>query len=419
MTRVLAPIRRHPLIAYVVLAWGLSWAYWIPMALRGEVVTPGGNVSHFPGLLGPLVAAVIVTAIAEGRAGLRDFGGRLVRWRVPLRWYLVAALPYVIFLGAVALQAVTGGATPTLADMVKFSGLPVLAFPLVVLLVLIFNGYGEEAGWRGFLTPHLLARRGPLTTSLIVAAVWFTWHVPSFWVIETYRNMGLAIIPMMGFGILSGAIVLTWLYIGSGGSIWIIALWHVALNFGSATIAGRGMAGIVVYNAMLLWAIVVVIGWLLATEPKNRSFLTRLRDGFMIATLRSPLGRFFGGMTVITFRTRRSGRTLMTPVECVYEPGHLFVLVGHPEQKQWWRNVRANPEVTVAIGGREVTAHATVHVGDDPQAEDDLATYLEHRPRVARALGLPPERTPDRAGLAAAAEKTVSVRIDLRPAPAG
>ena len=54
--------------------------------------------------------------------------------------------------------------------------------------------------------------------SLMVAVVWFTWHVPSFFVIETYRNMGWAVLPMMGFGILSGAIVLTWVYVGSGAA---------------------------------------------------------------------------------------------------------------------------------------------------------------------------------------------------------
>jgi membrane protease YdiL (CAAX protease family) len=419
MTRVLEPVRRHPVVAYVVLAWGLSWAYWIPMALRGEIVTPGGNSSHFPGLLGPLVAAVIVTAFAQGWAGLRDFGARLVRWRVPLRWYLLAALPYLIFLAAVGLLAVTGGQTPTAGEMAEFSGLPILAFPVVILLVLVFNGYGEEAGWRGFLTPELLKRRGPLTTSLIVAAVWFTWHVPSFLVIETYRNMGLAIFPMMGFGILSGAIILTWLYIGSGGSIWIIALWHVALNFGSATIAGRGVSGAVVYNAVLIWAIFVVVGWMLANQPATRPLVARLRDGFMIATLRSPLGRLFRGMTVISFTARRSGRTLRTPVECVSEASHLIILVGRSERKQWWRNVMANPEVTVEVDGREVAGRAIVHVGDDPGAEQDLATYLVHRPRVGRVLDLPPDPMTDHAALARAAERSVSVRIDLQPQATG
>ena len=362
MARTRDLIRRHPIAAYLILAVGLTWANWIPMALRGEIVTPGGNVSQFPGLVGPMIAAVIVTLVVEGRAGLRDLGARMLRWRVPLRWYGVATIPYLMFLAAVGLLAVTGGQTPTFAELGEFSGLPALAFPLVVVLVLVCNGFGEEVGWRGFLTPKLLSRHGPITTSLMVAAVWFAWHVPSFWVIETYRNLGLTIIPMMGIGITSGAIVLTWIYVSSGSSIWIVALWHLALNFGSATAAGRGLPGVVVWNGVLLWAIVVVVGWLVADEPGTRPFVVRLRDGLLVGALRSPMGRLFGGMTVITFKGRRSGRTLRTPVECVHEPGRLYVLVGHPDHKQWWRNVQVTPEVIVEVAGRDIAGRATVHV---------------------------------------------------------
>ena len=415
MDALLDPIRRHPVVSYVLLAWGIAWAYWVPMAIRGEVVTPGATTgsSHFPGLMSPLVAAVVITAIVGGRSGLLDFGRRLFRWRVPLRWYAAAALPFAIYLGAAVAMAGTGGKQFAIAELGEFSGLPTtLGWPLLILAVLVFNGYGEEGGWRGFLTPALLARRGPFTTSLIVAAVWFTWHVPSFPVIETYRNMGLAIIPMMGFGILSGAIVLTWLYVGSGGSIFIVSLWHLALNFGSATTAARGLPGIVLWNAILVWAMVVAVGWLVAGEPRNRPFLTRLRDGTLIALLRSPVGRYVHGMTVITFKARRSGRTLRTPVECVHEAGRLLVFVGHPEGKQWWRNVQANPDVLVEIDGQDQPGRATVHAGTDAESASDLGVYLEHRPRLAKWLEVPLEPL-DPAALAAAAGRSVSVRIDL------
>lgn len=411
---VVASVRRHPLAWYVVLAWGLSWAYWIPMLVRGEVVTPGATTgsSHIPGLAGPMVAALIVTAVSRGRLGLREYVGRFVQWRVSLRWYGFAVLPIAIFLAVVGLLAISGGPAPDLADLGEFSGLPELSWPLLILAVLVFNGYGEEAGWRGFLVPGLLQRRGPFTTSVIVAAVWFAWHVPSFPVIEGYRIAGLGIIPMMGIGLIAGAMILTWLYVGSGGSIWIVSLWHLTYNFASATTAGRGVVGMVVYTAIIVWALGVAVAWLVADEPRSRPFMTRLRDGFLIATLRSPFGRRVHGMTVITFTARRSGRTLRTPVECVFEPGRLFVLVAQPDTKQWWRNVMANPDVLVEVDGRDVAGRATVHTGDDASAERDLWVYLSHRPRVARMLGVASETAQSEA-LAGLAARTVSVRIDL------
>lgn len=414
-------IRKRPLASYVLLAWGLSWAYWMPMLVRGEVVTPGATTgaSHFPGLLGPMVAALVVTAIVGGTHGLREYLAHFVQWRVSLRWYGAAVLPMVIFLVAWALLALFGGPAPDLVDLGEFSGLPALAWPLLVLAVLAFNGYGEEAGWRGFLVPGLLKRSGPFTTSLIVAVVWFTWHIPSFAVIEGYRIFGLGIVPMMGLGLIAGAMILTWLYVGSGGSIWIVALWHLTYNFASASSAGRGPAGMIVYTAVIAWALVIAIAWLVADEPRTRPFMARLRDGFLIALLRSPLGRSIHGMTVITFKARRSGRTLRTPVECVHEAGQLFVLVGHPDTKQWWRNVMANPDVLVEVDGRDVQAHATVHHGSDETAARDLGIYVEHRPRVARMLGIPQGAEEGARAIAEAAARTISVRIDLRAGAAG
>jgi len=53
-----AVIRRHPLPAFFVLAYLFSWSYWIPLALAG------GEGSHIPGLLGPMLAAFVVGAVA-------------------------------------------------------------------------------------------------------------------------------------------------------------------------------------------------------------------------------------------------------------------------------------------------------------------------------------------------------------------
>ena len=418
MSGLIGAVRRHPLASYVVLASAASWAYWIPMAVRGEIVTPGATTgaSHFPGLLAPMLAALIVTVVVGGRAGLGEYLGHFVRWRVPVRWYLTAILPIVLFLATAGLLAVSGGPAPNLADLGEFSGLPALAWPLLILAVLMFNGFGEEAGWRGFLVPGLLTRRGPFTTSLIVAAAWFTWHVPSFAVIEGYRIFGLAILPMMGLGLIAGSMILTWLYVGSGRSIWIVALWHLTYNFASASAAGRGAAGSIVYAAIIVWALAVGVAWLVADEPRSRPLMTRLRDGFLIGLLRGPLGRSIHGMTVVTFKGRRSGRTLRTPVECVYEAGQLFVLVGQPDTKQWWRNVMANPDVLVEVDGHDLPGRATVHTGTDESAVHDLGVYLEHRPGVARSLGAEPGSSDFRDALTAATARTVSVRIDLSPA---
>ncbi len=170
--------------------------------------------------------------------------------------------------------------------------------------------------------------------------------------------------------------------------------------------------------APVLWmsAVSLRLQWVArpAVRGAGRPLGTRLRDGSLAAILRSPLGRFAPGMTVIGFRGRRSGRSLSTPVECVRLDDRLLVFVGGPEDKQWWRNVQANPEVTVEVDGQAVPGRATVHASGGPEAEEDLAAYLEHRPRMGR----PPGLSGDLAALGAVASGAVTVRIELDPAAA-
>ena len=37
--------------------------------------------THMPALMGPMAAAILATAIYQGREGLRELVGRMVRWR--------------------------------------------------------------------------------------------------------------------------------------------------------------------------------------------------------------------------------------------------------------------------------------------------------------------------------------------------
>ena len=80
-------IARHPLAAFVGLAYLVSWSCWIPFAVRGDTFRQGvGWPTQMLGLMGPLVAAVIVTGVADGREGLHRLWRSIIRWRIG--WHL-------------------------------------------------------------------------------------------------------------------------------------------------------------------------------------------------------------------------------------------------------------------------------------------------------------------------------------------
>ena len=247
------------LVGFFVLAYALSWLWVIPLAAAHLVVQRGvGWPTHLPALLGPAIAAVAVTAWTMGRSGLRDLGARVVLWRVPLRWWLVAVSP-VVFLGlGLIAMAAAGKAPPSVGDFGRFSGTPAIGLAGVLLLIFV-GALGEETGWRGYALPQLQRRFTPLASSLILALLWFGWHLPQFLVIATYRDFAPAGYVGMFLGLACGAVVLTWLYNRSGGSILLVAVWHGLYNLVSGTQAATGMLAAVVSTLIMIQGIALIV----------------------------------------------------------------------------------------------------------------------------------------------------------------
>ena len=247
------------LVAYIVLAYALSWLWVIPLAADHLVVRRGiGWPTHLPALLGPAAAALVVLAWTIGGQGVRHWGTQIVRWRVPARWWLVAVSP-ALFLGlALVVMAVAGKTLPRAADFGLFSGIPAIGLFGVLLLVFV-GALGEEAGWRGYALPQLQQRFSPLTSSLILAVVWFGWHLPQFWVIGTYRDFAPAQYVGMFLGLACGSVVLAWLYNRSGGSILLVAVWHGLYNVVSGTQAATGMLAAVVSTLIMIQGVALIV----------------------------------------------------------------------------------------------------------------------------------------------------------------
>jgi membrane protease YdiL (CAAX protease family) len=209
-------------------------------------------------MIGPIVAAFLMSAIVGGGVGLKDLVSRMGRWHVAGRWYLVALSPLAFFGIAAVAMATTGRGWPAMSELGKFSGLPVVAAPVMWLMLLVL-AFMEETGWRGFAVPEMLKTRSFLTTALAIGLLWALWHVPSVFLIEQYQHMGIAIVPMFLFGMVSGSIFLTWLYRASGGSVLLVALWHGSYNLVSGTAAAHGLVAAVVTTTVMTWAIVIVV----------------------------------------------------------------------------------------------------------------------------------------------------------------
>jgi membrane protease YdiL (CAAX protease family) len=118
---------------------------------------------------------------------------------------------------------------------------------------------GEETGWRGYALPRLQQRHSPLVATVVLAAIWVLWHAPLFLLVDTYRSFTLAMLAAWIFGLCCGAVVLSWLYNRSGGSILLVAVWHATYNVVSGTDAATGLLAATTTTLVAALAIALVV----------------------------------------------------------------------------------------------------------------------------------------------------------------
>ena len=208
----------RPLLSFFLVAFLIAWGSWIP-ALHWHSVP---KTLPLIGLFGPMIAAMIV----RGRAGVADLVARVRIWRIPVRWYAVAALLMpAVYLIAVLLDQLIFGAD---LHRVWLGSAP--AFLLASLVWLLFVTSGEEIGWRGFALPEML-RLGmsPLSASLVLGVVWGVWHLPFYW------SGGQTGIPYPFFLALTVGQSLTYtaLFLRSRGSVLPAILLHATTDLGA------------------------------------------------------------------------------------------------------------------------------------------------------------------------------------------
>jgi uncharacterized protein len=182
-----------PLVVFFVLAYALSWASWLPIVVSGGSVGRGDAwPTHLPGLLGPLIAAIVVLAVTEGRAGVRRWLATMVLWPRERRRQLAAVAP-LGFLGlGLAVVAVTDDVPPAV-EFIQYSG--TAASVGAVAVAVVVNAFGEEAGWRGYALPRLQSRLGPMRATLVLAALWAGWHAPLFFILASYETSARSSFP--------------------------------------------------------------------------------------------------------------------------------------------------------------------------------------------------------------------------------
>lgn len=249
---------------FFLMTFAFSWLIYAPGALEGLRVVNLGlsdtilTILNVVGGMGPSLSAMVLVYRSGGRSGVIDLLRRGIDPRgIPARWWAVLLLVFpVLGLTSVFLDYLVTGAVPEIPLFTR--PLMVLAYLIGGFIVPIGNHWREEFGWRGYALPSLQKRWGALGASLVTGVAWGLWHLPLFFFSNTQQVYGRISIPTFLAMTTLLSCVITWIYNGTGGSLFSAMVAHFLAGGGEVMIPRTDTAyGQYIY--LLLEAALVLI----------------------------------------------------------------------------------------------------------------------------------------------------------------
>jgi uncharacterized protein len=224
-------IARHPVLVFMLISLTIGFVTAVPPIVDSEIL-PYGLPLHGVFLsLGAGFAAFLVTAALSGQAGVADLTRRIVRWRVSVRWYVIALLSVpvgatlisLLMYGPQALATPSGGWPRALAEVAA-----------VFVLQLVLFQLAEETGFTGFLQHHWQDRYHPLKLTLYVALLWAVWHLPDHFAVEGWGLEAFISAPVVFavevVSLFFARALFVWFYNRTGSSVLLVAIFHASFD---------------------------------------------------------------------------------------------------------------------------------------------------------------------------------------------
>ena len=270
-------IRNHPVVTYFALTFAISWG-GVLVVIGGSGGMAGTAPTSDPRfiyavlamLAGPSISSILLTAVLEGRDGVRALGSRALRWRLSAQWHAIAILtaPLLWLVTLFVLSLTSLQVLPAIVTNTDKAGLVVVGLALAM-----GAGVFEELGWTGFAIPQLKRRHGVFATGIIVGVLWGAWHLLTnvFWASRVSAGaLPLSIfLPASIVSVLIGYLVafrvlMVWVYDHTQSLVLAMAM-HASLTSSVLILDPQGMSGVALLTYSFAlgatgWATVAVVG---------------------------------------------------------------------------------------------------------------------------------------------------------------
>jgi membrane protease YdiL (CAAX protease family) len=264
---------RHPLLSYYLMSCSFFWTLLI---LFGAIVVGALHVDPtaqpwtvwIVTILGswmPSLSAAIVVRATQDPEAVAGLFARLVRFKLPVRWYLASLIPLGVVALAVLGYRLAGGAP---------EGSVPLTFTVwfnMLVINLLTGPTGEEPGWRGFALPRLLERYSPIKAGLVLGLMWSFWHL-GLWLVASGYSGTTLLVYILEFTVTIVALnlLMVWIYQHVPDSLAPMMVAHYTFNF-AASLIFPGALGLGARLPLFGWlagafVLIVVIIWVLQSR---------------------------------------------------------------------------------------------------------------------------------------------------------
>jgi membrane protease YdiL (CAAX protease family) len=257
MRPALLLLRHAPLLAYFVLAYAASAVALLVIGLPR--LDGGGGLQVTSLFMFPVMvvaaglAGVLMTAVTDGRSGLRALRERMTRWRLGWWWLILLLPPLAILLVLTALRLFI---SPNYAPQLLLFGIGAG----------VLAGFCEELGWSGFAYPRLSARFGALGGALVLGVLWALWHFPvldSLGAASPHASAWPAFFAAFAAALIALRVLIAWLYTNTE-SVLGAQLLHASSTaslvvFGAPAVTSQQEALWYAAYAVVLWIAVAVV----------------------------------------------------------------------------------------------------------------------------------------------------------------
>jgi len=217
------------LIPFFISTVIISWLLWMIVMLNNNKLINLGWINNIVDNLASFTPSLLGIYFVYKENGLKQVSAFIkkgIKFRFKIKYYLMCLIiPLVL--------AVSYLLSKLIFNFNLENGLirePQM-IPIAFIYILFLGGpLGEEFGWRGYALPRMNKVFKPLYSSIIIGIIWSLWHLPLFFM-KTKVQYGINIPAYTIFTILI-SIIITIIFIKTGGSVLSALLFHTFSNLG-------------------------------------------------------------------------------------------------------------------------------------------------------------------------------------------